>query len=89
MLSMGADAKDSLPPIVEGRVPQGVDELWAGYDPRAEALDIKVIHEWDETYQDRPLKVRMELQVTWLPVGLSCQTGVNLPEVRSICPQRC
>lgn len=59
MLSMSADAKDSLPPVVEGRVPQGVDELWAGYDPRAEALDIKVIHEWDENYQDRPVKVRM------------------------------
>lgn len=59
MLSMVADAKDSLPPLVEGRVPQGVDELWAGYDPRAEALDIKIIHEWDEIYQGRPLKVRM------------------------------
>lgn len=59
MLSMGVYAKDSLPPLVDGEVPQSVDELWAGYDPRAEALDVTVIHEWDETYQGKPVKVRM------------------------------
>jgi pimeloyl-ACP methyl ester carboxylesterase len=59
MLSMSVHAKDSLPPVVDGKVPQSVDELWAGYDPRAEALDVKVIHEWDETYQGKPMKVQM------------------------------
>lgn len=59
MLSTSLYAKDSLPPVVEGKVPQSVEELWAGYDPRADALDVKVMHEWDETYQDKALKVQM------------------------------
>lgn len=59
MLSTSVCAKDSLPPVVEGKVAQSVEELWAGYDPRAEALDVQVIHEWDETYQGKALKVRM------------------------------
>ena len=59
LLSASVWAKDSLPPIVGGKVPQSVDELWAGYDPRAEALDVKVIHEWDETYEGKALKVQM------------------------------
>ena len=59
LLSASVWAKVSLPPIVGGKVPQSVDELWAGYDPRAEALDVKVIHEWDETYEGKALKVQM------------------------------
>ena len=27
---------DSLPPLRDGKVPQSLDELWGGYDPRAE-----------------------------------------------------
>ena len=52
-------AKDSLPALMNGSVPQNVDDLWAGYNPRAEALDVKIIHEWDETYQGQELKVQM------------------------------
>ena len=42
------DAADSLPPLENERVPQNVSELWSGYDPRAEPLDIKVVREWTE-----------------------------------------
>ncbi len=52
-------AADSLPPLRDGEVAQSVDELWAGYDPRAEPLDVKIIHEWDETYQGKALKIQM------------------------------
>lgn len=59
MLTCTVGAENSLPPIVDGKVPQSVDEAWAGYDPRAEALDVQVIHEWDETYQGKALKIQM------------------------------
>ena len=28
--------------------PQTLEELWAGYDPRAESLDVEVLKEWEE-----------------------------------------
>ena len=43
-----AHAADSLPPLPDGRVPQTVDELWSGYDPRREPLEIQVAREWTE-----------------------------------------
>lgn len=52
-------AADSLNSLVEGKVAQTVEELWAGYDPRADALDVNVIRKWDEVYQGRPVKVQM------------------------------
>ncbi|MFZ9932345.1 MAG: alpha/beta hydrolase fold domain-containing protein [Chthoniobacterales bacterium] len=36
---------DSLPALPEGRAPRTFDELWAGYDPRREPLDIEVLHQ--------------------------------------------
>ena len=61
LLSLGptALAAESLPPITEGNVPQTVDELWAGYDPAAEPLDVKVIREWDEVVDGKKVKLQM------------------------------
>lgn len=50
---------NSLAAAKEDDVPQNTNALWAGYDPRAEALDVKVIKEWDETYQNQKLKIQM------------------------------
>ena len=41
-------AEDSLPALQDGFVPSTVEELWAGYDPRREPLDVEVIKEWEE-----------------------------------------
>jgi fermentation-respiration switch protein FrsA (DUF1100 family) len=41
-------AQETLPPLVDGNVPQTHDELWAGYDPRAEPLDVEILKEWEE-----------------------------------------
>ena len=41
-------AEDSLPALQNGFVPSTVAELWAGYDPRKEPLDVEVIKEWEE-----------------------------------------
>jgi hypothetical protein len=40
--------KESLPPLMNGAAPQNFEELWAGYDPRAEPLDLEVLKEWEE-----------------------------------------
>jgi len=41
-------AKDSLAPVVSGKVPQDVASLWAGYDPKVEPLEIEVVREWEQ-----------------------------------------
>ena len=42
-----SSAGDSLSPL-QGRIPQTVVELWYDYDPRREALEIEVAHQWEE-----------------------------------------
>ena len=41
-------AEDSLLPLNEGKVPQNFEELWVGYDPCREPLDIEVLKQWEE-----------------------------------------
>lgn len=40
--------RETLPPLVDGSAPKTFEQLWAGYDPRAEPLEIEVIREWEE-----------------------------------------
>ena len=42
LLAGALSAADSLAPL-KGKVPQTVAELWAGYDPRKEALKSEVV----------------------------------------------
>lgn len=39
---------ESLRPLQAGKVPQNVEELWAGYDPRKEPLEPEVLKEWEK-----------------------------------------
>ncbi len=39
-------AEDSLPALNDGRAPRSCEELWAGYDPCREPLDIEVLKQW-------------------------------------------
>nr|BBC28705.1 fucoidan deacetylase [Luteolibacter algae] len=41
-------AQDTLPPLEGKAAPQTYDELWDGYDPRAEPLDVEVLKEWEQ-----------------------------------------
>jgi len=41
-------AQESLAPLQNGQTPQTHAELWANYDPRAEPLNVEVLHEWEE-----------------------------------------
>ena len=40
--------KETFPILQNRRVPQTVEELWNGYDPRAEPMDIETLKEWEE-----------------------------------------
>ena len=44
--AFGAD--ESLPPLSEGKAPQNLAELWGGYDPRKEPLEVEVLKEWEQ-----------------------------------------
>lgn len=43
-----AALKETLPPLRNGVAPQTYDELWQGFDPRAESLDTEVLKEWED-----------------------------------------
>ncbi|MDA9962546.1 acetylxylan esterase [Opitutales bacterium] len=46
--SLSLLAKDSLSPLVDGKIPQDVTSLWKGYDPRVEPLEAEVVREWEQ-----------------------------------------
>ena len=39
---------ETLPPLPDDGTPQTVEAMWAGFDPRAEPLDVEVLREWEE-----------------------------------------
>lgn len=39
---------ESLPPLKDGQPPQNLQEMWDGFDPRAEPLELEVLKEWEE-----------------------------------------
>ena len=45
--SLNAQA-ESLPPLKDDVAPQTFKQLWAGYDPRAESLEIEILKKWEE-----------------------------------------
>ena len=47
-LNVFAAPAETLPPLQNGIAPQTHAELWADFDPRAEPLDVEVLHEWEQ-----------------------------------------
>ncbi len=41
-------SQETLPPLKDGIAPQTFDALWAGYDPRAEPLDVEILKAWEQ-----------------------------------------
>lgn len=39
---------ESLPPLPDGKSPQTIQAVWAGYNPEAEPLDVEVAEEWEQ-----------------------------------------
>ena len=52
-------AADSLLPLESGKVPQTFEELWTGYDPAAEPLDVQIVHEWKTKYEGKDITGQM------------------------------
>ena len=46
-IAVGQDT-ETLPPLKDGRAPRSFEELWAGFDPRAEPLETAVLKGWEE-----------------------------------------
>jgi len=46
IIQVHAWSADSLP--ILSKSPQNVDQLWAGYDPRKEPLEVEVVRQWKE-----------------------------------------
>jgi hypothetical protein len=40
--------QETLPPLGNSIAPQTFEALWAGYDPRAEPLDLEILKAWEE-----------------------------------------
>jgi len=40
--------QETLPPLVDGKAAQNIEELWAGIDVQKEPLDVEVLKEWEE-----------------------------------------
>lgn len=47
-VGMNANGQETLPPLKDGKAPQTFEELWVGFDPRAEPLDVEILKEWEE-----------------------------------------
>jgi hypothetical protein len=43
-----ARGAETLPPLGEAEVPRTFEEMWGEFDPRAEPLDVEVLHQWEE-----------------------------------------
>lgn len=39
---------DTLPPLKNGNAPQNFEQMWAGFDPRAEPLEVEKLKEWEQ-----------------------------------------
>lgn len=48
-------AADTLPPLDNGQAPGNFGAMWAGFDPRAEPLEVDILKQWEE--EDVVLKV--------------------------------
>lgn len=46
-LSFG-QLEETLAPLVDGAAPKTLNELWAGYDPNKEPLEVEVLKEWEQ-----------------------------------------
>jgi len=45
--AVGEEA-DTLPPVKDGHAPRNLEEMWAGFDPRAEPLKVELLKDWEE-----------------------------------------
>ena len=47
-LSASSIMAETLPPLKNTSAPATMEELWKGFDPRSEALDVEILKEWEQ-----------------------------------------
>ena len=48
VVRLGGAEPETLAPLKDGRAPHTFEELWAGFDPRREPLDVETLKTWQE-----------------------------------------
>ena len=43
-----ADLLETLPAPLDGKAPTSFEQMWAGFDPRKEPLEVEILDEWEE-----------------------------------------
>lgn len=43
-----ASEPETLPALTDGSAPANFDQMWSGFDPRAEPLEVETLHQWEE-----------------------------------------
>ena len=64
---------ETLPPLEDGKVPATFDELWRGFDPRAEPLEIEVL---DESEKDGIVFKTVRFRVGFFNGGRAMLAGI-------------
>jgi len=62
---------ETLAPLKDGKAPRTLDELWRGYDPTAEPLEVKVVRQW----QRGPATVQMLVYTIGTFKGVKSRMG--------------
>ena len=62
-----------------------IDELWAGYDPRKEPLEVQVVHQWQHEYAGQSMTVQMLVYTVGTFKGVKSRMGAYfaLPDRRT------
>jgi hypothetical protein len=45
---LSGEETETLPPLKDGKAPETFEELWSGFDPCKEPLDVEVLNEWEQ-----------------------------------------
>ncbi|MCH5375780.1 MAG: acetylxylan esterase, partial [Planctomycetes bacterium] len=75
VLASDVVGQDTLPPLANGMAPRNLEELWAGYDPTKEPLDVQVVHQWQRDYAGHRLTVQMLVYTVGTFKGVKSRMG--------------
>ena len=73
-------AQNSLPPLEDGKIPQTVKQLWAGYDSTKEPLEVRIIREFFKDETEPSLFDTARAEIEWRHEVLQRALKDLLPE---------
>ena len=48
MMATSLFGEETLPRLKNGKVPQTLEEMWVGFDPQKEPLNVQVLKDWEQ-----------------------------------------